>query len=154
MRLIESKLKLEVTTARDLVAFLAPRPMDSNKGMYGHVLIVGGSLGKSGAAAMAGMAALRAGAGLVTVATAKSALPNVAGFAAELMTEPLPETDTGGIAVGVGEERQAATAGVDHDGGGDRAGHRQASRDGGVRARSSAHAEVPTGDRCRRTECV
>lgn len=94
---IESKLKLEVTTARDLARFLAPRPMDSNKGMYGHVLVVGGSLGKSGAAAMAGMAALRAGAGLVTVATAKSALPNVAGFAAELMTEPLPETDTGGI---------------------------------------------------------
>ncbi len=84
---IESKLKLEVTTARDLAAFLAPRPIDSNKGVYGHVLIVGGSLGKSGAAAMAGMAALRAGAGLVTVATAKSALPNVAGFAAELMTE-------------------------------------------------------------------
>ena len=67
--------------------------------MYGHVLIVGGSLGKSGAAAMAGMAALRAGAGLVTVATAKSALPNVAGFAAELMTEPLAETDTGGIGI-------------------------------------------------------
>ena len=96
---IESKLKLEVTTARDLRALLAPRPMDSNKGMYGHLLIVGGSLGKSGAAAMAGMAALRAGAGLVTVATAKSALTNVAGFAAELMTEPLPETDTGGIGV-------------------------------------------------------
>ena len=96
---IESKLKLEVTTARDLAAFLAPRPRDSNKGSFGHVLIVGGSLGKSGAAAMAGMAALRAGAGLVTVATAKSALSNVAGFAAELMTEPLPETDTGGIGV-------------------------------------------------------
>jgi NAD(P)H-hydrate epimerase len=63
------------------------------------VLIIGGSLGKSGAAAMAGMAALRAGAGLVTVATAKSALSNVAGFAAELMTEPLPESDTGGIGV-------------------------------------------------------
>jgi NAD(P)H-hydrate epimerase len=94
---IESKLKLEVTTARDLASFLAPRPRDSNKGMYGHVLIVGGSLGKSGAAAMAGMAALRAGTGLATVATAKSALPNVAGFAAELMTEPLPEIDTGGI---------------------------------------------------------
>ena len=62
---IESNLKLEVTTARDLAELLAPRPMDSNKGMYGHVLIVGGSLGKSGAAAMAGMAALRAGAGLV-----------------------------------------------------------------------------------------
>ena len=96
---IESKLKLEVTTAQDLAWLLAPRPIDSNKGVYGHVLIVGGSLGKSGAAAMAGMAALRAGAGLVTVATAKSALPNVAGFAAELMTEALPETDTGGIGV-------------------------------------------------------
>ena len=96
---IESKLKLEVTTARDLAALLAPRPRNTNKGVYGHALIVGGSLGKSGAAAMAGMAALRAGAGLVTVATAKSAMPNVAGFAAELMTEPLPETETGGISM-------------------------------------------------------
>jgi NAD(P)H-hydrate epimerase len=96
---IESKLNLEVTTARDLSSFLAPRPLDSNKGMYGHVLVVGGSLGKSGAAAMAGMAALRAGAGLVTVATPKSALPNVAGFAPELMTEPLSETDSGGIGI-------------------------------------------------------
>lgn len=96
---IESKLQLEASTPRDFASLLAPRPMDSNKGMYGHVLIVGGSLGKSGAAAMAGMAAYRAGAGLVTVATATSALPNVAGFAAELMTEPLPETDTGGIGV-------------------------------------------------------
>ena len=109
---IESKLKLEVTTAHDLAAFLAPRPMDSNKGMYGHVLVVGGSLGKSGAAAMAGMAALRAGAGLVTVATAKSALPNVAGFAAEVMTEPLAETDTGAIgsaAVKSGKLQQLAS---------------------------------------------
>src|SRR3974390_1909051 len=96
---IQSELKLEVTTARDLASLLAPRPRESNKGMYGQVLIVGGSLGKAGAAAMAGMAARRAGAGLVRVATAKSALANVAGFAAELMTEPLPETDTGGIAV-------------------------------------------------------
>jgi len=94
---IQSNLKLEVATPRDFAAFLAPRPCDSNKGMYGHALIVGGSLGKSGAAAMAGMAALRAGVGLATVATAKSALLNVSGFAAELMTEPLPETDSGGI---------------------------------------------------------
>lgn len=96
---VQSALKLEVITPRDFASFLEPRPRDSNKGMYGHVLVVGGSLGKSGAAAMAGMAALRSGAGLVTVATAKSALPNVAAFAAELMTEPLPETDAGGISV-------------------------------------------------------
>jgi ADP-dependent NAD(P)H-hydrate dehydratase / NAD(P)H-hydrate epimerase len=110
---IESKLKLEVTAARDLAALLAPRVRDSNKGMYGHVLVVGGSLGKSGAAAMAGMAALRAGAGLVTVATAKSALPNVAGFAAELMTEPLAETDSGSIgmaSVKSGRLQQLASA--------------------------------------------
>ena len=67
--------------------------------MYGHALIVGGSLGKSGAAAMAGMAALRAGCGLSTVATPGSVLASVAAFAAELMTEPLPETDTGSIAM-------------------------------------------------------
>jgi NAD(P)H-hydrate epimerase len=96
---IESKLKLEVITPRDFAALLKPRPRESNKGMYGHALIVGGSVGKSGAPAMAGKAALRSGAGLVTVATAKSALPNVAGFAAELMTEPLPETETGGIGI-------------------------------------------------------
>ena len=94
---IVSSLNLEVTTPHDFSRLLAPRPWDSNKGMYGHALIVGGSLGKSGAAAMAGMAALRAGAGLSTVATPRSVLPSVASFAAELMTEPLPETSAGGI---------------------------------------------------------
>jgi NAD(P)H-hydrate epimerase len=94
---IVSSLNLEVTVAGDLSRLLAPRPLDSNKGVYGHVLIVGGSLGKSGAAAMAGMAALRAGAGLSTVAVPRSVLPSVAAFAAELMTEPLPETKAGGI---------------------------------------------------------
>jgi NAD(P)H-hydrate epimerase len=96
---IVSKLGLELTTPRDFATLLAPRPADSNKGMYGHVLIVGGSLGKSGAAAMAGMAALRAGAGLSTVATPARALASVAAFAAELMTEPLAETEAGGIAM-------------------------------------------------------
>jgi NAD(P)H-hydrate epimerase len=67
--------------------------------MYGHVLVIGGSLGKAGAAAMAGFSALRAGAGLVTVATAKSVLPTVAGFRPELMTEPLAETAEGTIAL-------------------------------------------------------
>ena len=96
---IVSKLRLELTTARDFAALLGPRPADSNKGMYGHVLIVGGSLGKSGAAAMAGMSALRAGAGLSTVATPARVLASVASFAAELMTEPLAETESGGIAM-------------------------------------------------------
>ena len=94
---IASSLQLNVTTAADLADFAAPRPADSNKGSYGHVLVVGGSFGKSGAAAMAGMAVLRAGAGLSTVATPKSVLAAIAGFHPELMTEPLPETGAGTI---------------------------------------------------------
>jgi len=96
---IVSSLDLEVTTPRDFAGFLAPRPRDANKGIFGHALIVGGSFGKSGAAAMAGMAALRMGAGLSTVATPTRVLTSVASFAAELMTEPLPETSDGSIAL-------------------------------------------------------
>jgi len=94
---IVSALRLNVITARDVGPLIGPRPAESNKGSYGHVLVVGGSLGKAGAAAMAGMSALRAGAGLSTVATARSVLPTVAGFHPELMTEPLPETEAASI---------------------------------------------------------
>src|SRR5205814_8631779 len=90
---------LNLTTPADVALLLKPRPCDSNKGMYGHVLVVGGSVGKAGAAAMAGFSAVRAGAGLVTVATPKSILPTVAGFYPELMTEPLAETQEGTISV-------------------------------------------------------
>jgi NAD(P)H-hydrate epimerase len=96
---IQSSLKLNLITPKDIAKLFAPRPRDSNKGMYGHVLVIGGSLGKAGAAAMAGFSALRSGAGLVTVATTKSALATVAGFHPELMTEPLTETAEGTIAV-------------------------------------------------------
>jgi len=68
---------------------LAPRPPGGHKGTFGHVLVVAGSPGKSGAAAMTGLAALRAGAGLVTVASAAAALPQIASHAPELMTEAL-----------------------------------------------------------------
>jgi NAD(P)H-hydrate epimerase len=74
------------------------RESDTNKGDYGKVLVIGGSRGKSGAAAMSGQAALRAGAGLVTVATASSVLPSIAASMPELMTEALPETSDGTIA--------------------------------------------------------
>jgi hydroxyethylthiazole kinase-like uncharacterized protein yjeF len=99
---VRSELNLKVTTPDDLERLFRDRKRESNKGSYGHVLIIGGSTGKAGAAAMAGIAALRAGAGLSTVATAKSVLSVVAGFYPELMTEPLPETDGGTIATGAG----------------------------------------------------
>ena len=75
-----------------------PRSADSNKGRFGHVLVIGGSVGKSGAPAMAAMTALRAGAGLVTAAVPSSVLPQVASFIPEMMTWALPASATGEIA--------------------------------------------------------
>jgi hydroxyethylthiazole kinase-like uncharacterized protein yjeF len=71
------------------------RATDGHKGLYGHVLVVAGSLGKSGAAVMSGSAALFAGAGLVTVATPNVVLPLVAAAHPEYMSEPLISTDEG-----------------------------------------------------------
>ena len=96
---IVSQLGLHVSCASDFASLLAPRALEANKGSYGHVVVLGGSFGKAGAAAMAGLSALRSGAGLSTVATPKSVLATVAGFHPELMTEPLAETDAGTIAL-------------------------------------------------------
>jgi NAD(P)H-hydrate epimerase len=90
-------LGLHVTTPRDFATLLADRTPDGHKGTYGHVMVVGGSLGKSGAVAMAGMSVLRSGAGLATIATPRSVLPMVAAFTPEIMTEPLAETEEGTI---------------------------------------------------------
>jgi ADP-dependent NAD(P)H-hydrate dehydratase / NAD(P)H-hydrate epimerase len=68
-----------------------PRGMNSNKGKFGHVLVVGGSWGKAGAPAMASLAALRSGAGLVTAGVVESIVGIVAGVAPELMVSPLIE---------------------------------------------------------------
>jgi NAD(P)H-hydrate epimerase len=75
------------------------RNVDSHKGLYGHAVVVAGSLGKSGAAVMAGYAALRSGAGLVTIATPEPALPIVASAHPELMTEQLAATQEGTAAM-------------------------------------------------------
>jgi hydroxyethylthiazole kinase-like uncharacterized protein yjeF len=102
----QSRLPENVFTSRDGQAISMPRLPDSHKGDFGHVLVIGGSVGKSGAAAMAGMAALRAGAGLVTVASPKSVQPLIAAYAPELMTEALPETAEGTISLLALAERE------------------------------------------------
>jgi ADP-dependent NAD(P)H-hydrate dehydratase / NAD(P)H-hydrate epimerase len=101
-----SHLSEDVLTSRDVQSITPPRPSDAHKGDFGHVLVIGGSVGKSGAAAMAGMAALRAGAGLVTVAAPRSVQPLIAASAPELMTEPLPETSEGTISLLALAERE------------------------------------------------
>ncbi|HYT07253.1 MAG TPA: NAD(P)H-hydrate dehydratase [Rugosimonospora sp.] len=75
------------------------RKPDANKGSFGHALIVAGSLGKSGAAVLGGRAALRVGAGLVTVATPADVLPLVAAGMPEMMTAPLLATKDGTASV-------------------------------------------------------
>jgi hydroxyethylthiazole kinase-like uncharacterized protein yjeF len=81
----------------EFARFAFPRKADGNKGDYGHALVVAGSVGKSGAAVLASWAALRAGAGLVTVATPEPILPMVAAPTPEIMTEPLAATRAGTI---------------------------------------------------------
>jgi hydroxyethylthiazole kinase-like uncharacterized protein yjeF len=75
------------------------RQWDSNKGVYGNALLVAGSTGKSGAAILSGNAALRGGAGLVTVATPQPVLQIVAAAHPEYMTEPLEATSSGTVAL-------------------------------------------------------
>jgi ADP-dependent NAD(P)H-hydrate dehydratase / NAD(P)H-hydrate epimerase len=75
------------------------RSLDSNKGRFGHVLVIGGSPGKGGAAAMASLAAMRAGAGLTTAAVPRSVAAIVAGFAPEMMTLILAESAAGSISL-------------------------------------------------------
>jgi NAD(P)H-hydrate epimerase len=73
------------------------RAAESHKGDFGRVLIIGGSMGKTGAAHLAALGALRSGAGLVTVGTPRSSVPILASMAAEYMTLPLEETPNGTI---------------------------------------------------------
>jgi NAD(P)H-hydrate epimerase len=91
--------KLQLTWAGSAHALTAkPRAADSNKGKFGHVLVIGGAVGKSGAPAMTSVTAMRAGAGLVTAAVPEPVLPQVSAYAPELMTWPLPANAAGQIA--------------------------------------------------------
>ncbi|MCU1320712.1 MAG: carbohydrate kinase, YjeF related protein [Acidobacteriaceae bacterium] len=76
-----------------------PRAVNSNKGKFGHVLIVGGSYGKAGAAMMASLSGLRTGAGLVTAAVPQSIVDTVARATPELMVLPLDQGDEGAVAL-------------------------------------------------------
>ena len=79
--------------AADVRALLPAQPRNLHKGMNGHLLIVAGSVGMAGAAALATRSALRSGAGLVTVACPASILPILQVLAPGAMGVPLPERD-------------------------------------------------------------
>jgi hydroxyethylthiazole kinase-like uncharacterized protein yjeF len=109
---VVSSLQLNLITPREIAPLIGSRPLAANKGSFGHVLVIGGSVGKAGSVAMAGIAALRTGAGLSTVATPKSVLATVAGFHPEVMTEPLEETDAGTISNRASERMDALIKGM------------------------------------------
>ena len=80
-------------------SILRPRGADTNKGSFGHLLVIAGSPGKSGAAYLAATAAMRAGAGLVTIALPKGLNPLMEVKTTEVMTVPLPETGAGTLSL-------------------------------------------------------
>jgi NAD(P)H-hydrate epimerase len=109
---------MTLTEAGDVLEAFPPRSADAHKGTAGRLLIVAGSIGKTGAAILAGTAALRCGSGLVTVATPAPAQGLVAQGRPELMTEPLPvepDGSLGGAALrrclALAEERDAVVVG-------------------------------------------
>jgi hydroxyethylthiazole kinase-like uncharacterized protein yjeF len=87
--------RTELIDGRLVRGALPRRPRDSHKGAYGHVFVVAGSAGKSGAAIMTGQSALRSGAGLVTLLLPAGLQHEIVGRMPELMSESLPETRDG-----------------------------------------------------------
>ncbi|MDA2926102.1 NAD(P)H-hydrate dehydratase [Acidobacteria bacterium AH-259-G07] len=90
---------LNLITREQILSYLHPREIKSHKGHFGHVAIVAGSLGKTGAAVLSAHAALRTGAGLVTAYTPDVVQQVIASFHAELMTEGFPSTGQGTFAI-------------------------------------------------------
>ncbi len=90
-------IKVHWTTTTQAAEWMPPRPSASHKGTYGRVFVVAGSTGMTGAAALASEAALRAGAGLVTLAIPKHLNSILEGLLPEVMTLPLPEIDAGSL---------------------------------------------------------
>jgi len=87
----------ELITAEDLRRVIKRRARNSHKGDFGHLLIVGGAAGYAGAVALAAKAALRSGAGLVTVLVPGSIAPIVAGIVPEAMVHGVAETKEGSL---------------------------------------------------------
>ncbi len=86
-------LLLGLLEARDVASAFPRRDPAAHKGTFGHVLVIAGSVGKTGAAALASLAAQRAGAGLVTLAIPQSLNDVMEVKLTEVMTEPVPETE-------------------------------------------------------------
>ena len=104
--------RIDLLTRDRMRTLIPPRAPDAHKGDFGRVLVVAGSMGKAGAAVLCAQGAMRAGAGLVTVASPRSCQPTIAAHAAEYMTEGLDETADGTVGRGAVERVLAIDADV------------------------------------------
>ncbi len=104
--------RIELMTRDQMRGLISPRAVDAHKGDFGRVLVVAGSRGKTGAAVLAALGALKSGAGLVTIATPRSCMPIVAAHAPDYMTEALEETLDGTVDFAAAEYVLALTADV------------------------------------------
>jgi hydroxyethylthiazole kinase-like uncharacterized protein yjeF len=100
---LAAEIETELITEQWARAALPKRPSDANKGSFGRVLVVAGSINYIGAAYLACNGATRAGAGLVTLATVRSLLPILATKLTEVTYLPLPESNNGTIAAEAAE---------------------------------------------------
>ncbi|MGD9850795.1 MAG: NAD(P)H-hydrate dehydratase [Nitrospirales bacterium] len=83
---------IQLLTPDRVRPMIPARPLTAHKGTFGHAGIMAGSPGKTGAAAMAGLSALRIGAGLVTIASPRSVSPILEAKLLEVMTDPMPDS--------------------------------------------------------------
>ena len=91
----KSDYYVNLLTREETAEYLLPRPISSHKGTYGHVALIAGSRGKTGAAGLSSNAALRSGSGLVTALVPETVQDVLAAYQTELMTEGLPANGTG-----------------------------------------------------------
>ncbi len=92
-KFLEEDIPFELITYETVSGILKPRHPNTHKGTYGHLFILAGSPGKTGAATLAALGGLRVGTGLVTIGIPKSLNPIMEEKTTEAMTEPLPETE-------------------------------------------------------------